>query len=138
MLVMGQGAVVVAAQVALENSRVTFDSALLGEVTLPTENLRGMVLNPPASPALKDKLIQRIANHTGTTDQLLLVNGDELTGTITEINDLDITINANVGEIDVAKSRVDAVLLNCTFFDPGPESGLALPTVQEAWHPVRS
>lgn len=119
LLVLGRGAVVVVGEVSLENSRVSFGSALLGEGSLATEDLRGLVLESPSSPQLKDKLIERISTHTGDSDRLLLTNGDELSGTITAIDPLDITINANVGEIDVARNRVEAVLLNSTFFDPG-------------------
>jgi len=117
-LVMSHGAVVVVDDLRLENNQIFFESRLLGTASLPVEQLHGIIMRPPAAAQPRDALAWRITTTTGDDDRLLLINGDELTGTITALDSARITIDANVGTIDVATNRVAAVLLNSTFFEP--------------------
>ncbi len=120
LLVMRQGAVVVVDTLHLENNQISFESQLLGTRTLATEQLRGIILRPPSAAQLQDALLLRITTTSADDDRLLLINGDELTGTITTLDTSQITIDANVGAIEVSTNRVAAVLLSSTFFEPRP------------------
>ncbi len=119
-LVMNQGAMLVVEELRLESSQITFESRSLGSGSMSPEQLRGIIFRPPSAVQLHDALVQHIAGTVADDDRLLLMNGDELAGTITALDMTRITIDANVGEIEVATNRVAAVLLSSTFVEPRP------------------
>lgn len=120
LLVLRHGAVVAANNISLADSQLSFESSLLGACSIALDQVRGIILKLPASSELQDKLFQRVATNTSEGDRLLLINGDELSGTITALAVQDITINANVGEIGVAPSRAEAILFNSKLLDSSP------------------
>ncbi len=126
LLVLNHGAVVVATNISLADDQLSFDSSLLGESSIELDQVRGIMLRLPASSELQDELLQRIATDPSEADRLVLINGDELSGTITALDAHEITINANVGEIDVAPNRVEAVLQSTKLLDssPAPSKGI--------------
>jgi hypothetical protein len=90
-LVLADGSVIVADLLALDGPTFTIgDASGLGRVvwnesSLPLENVRGIMLQPPADPLARDRLFRQIVDYRGAEDQLLLVGGAMVAGTLVAV-----------------------------------------------------
>jgi hypothetical protein len=83
LVVLADGGTLVAGsldQVTSQSLSITTD--LWGKVRLPLGQVRGIVFRPPAEALARDKLLERVLTAEGDEDQLLLDNGDLVTGQI--------------------------------------------------------
>ena len=113
-LVLADGSILMAENVAADKERLTANSELLGTLKLPLEALAGIVLQMPSQPADRDKLLDRLLRATGDADRLLLQNGDELTGLLTGIADEVAKLETDVGPVAIKLDRAAAIILNPT------------------------
>lgn len=119
-LVLSDGGLLVADVKEADRDRITVDSPLFGELQIPLELLAGIVLESPAVQEMADRLAQAIRGAQGNADQLLLDNGDKLTGSLRAIQ-MNVTsgtgklkLEAEVGPVEIGADRVVAVTLNPT------------------------
>lgn len=121
---------------ALNDETIIFDSSLWGEVSLPLAKVRGILFSPPTDPLNRDLLIDRMEQAAGRSDRVLLVNGDEVEGTL---------LQSEAGEADAGRvpaafalrpagsreivklpsERIQAIILNPALLDPFNKNDLA-------------
>jgi hypothetical protein len=111
-ILLADGGVLLAEIVKSDSDRLTVDSYLFGEVGFPLENLAGILLSPPADLKRRDELEFRIRDANGEDDRLILDNGDELTGTIATLSDMETELESSAGKIKVELARVAAIVFN--------------------------
>jgi hypothetical protein len=87
LVVLVGGGLLVADVKTADKETLVAESELFGSIRLPLEIVAGAVLEVPPDPRHRDRLIDRLATATGQTDRILLVNEDELPGTIESIGD---------------------------------------------------
>lgn len=92
------------------NNRLIAQSALWGRIALPMETLRGVLLNAPAEPLERDRLVDRIVREDRTEDQLLLDNRDVVGGVLTALGPDSATLNTAAGEVEISRERITAVV----------------------------
>ena len=73
----------------VEKDTVIARTELLGSVVLPRKKLRAILLNAPADNLRHSRIIDQLLAFQGGFDQLLLRNGDVLTGTLASIDQHD-------------------------------------------------
>lgn len=117
-LVLADGGQLVASIKEADRERITVDSALFGELQIPLELLAGVILNAPAGAERADRLLMAVRRAEGTTDRLLLENGDELAGSLRAIQSSAsrgggaVKLETEAGPVEAAMDRVEAVILN--------------------------
>jgi len=113
LLVLADGGLVAADErFSAGKEKLTADTLLFGQVSIPLERLAGVVLRLPADPVQRTLLIDRVASGTGLSDRLLLANGDEIPGTIRAIREGKAQVETGATAVDVDLSRVEALLYN--------------------------
>jgi hypothetical protein len=80
LVVLAGGGVLIAEVREIGAEQVVADSVLFGDVRLPLSRVRGIVFHPPAERLERDRLLDQVANATGSRDRLLLENGDVVEG----------------------------------------------------------
>ncbi len=111
-VVLADGGAVAAETVAVTGEFLDFISASLGSHTVGLAQVRGVVFRPPASTAARDRLFQSLASATGDRDRVLMIDGDELQGTLTSLDSRHVSLQAAVGAAQVELGRVAAVVFN--------------------------
>lgn len=96
----------------IADEQVTLFSDLFGGIVVPLEQVRGLIVHPPASRRARDLLVRRIQSAGHNSDLLLLANGDELAGRIVGLDQDQFTFETDLGPIDVAVDKVAGLLLN--------------------------
>lgn len=84
-VLLGGASLVIVDQWELDDTRFTVPlgaASVATEMSLPRTSVRGVVLSWPAEPAQRERLVRRLAESRGAQDQILLENGDTLTGMI--------------------------------------------------------
>ena len=128
-LVLADGGLLVADGIRSDSVSLTADSDLLGAIHLPLGQMAGVVLHPPNDRAARDRLFDRVTVASGQADRLLLLNGDQLSGTIQAIRDDQVLVQAEVGPLSVSADRIAAV----AFHAPAPAAPAASPTSLTVW-----
>jgi hypothetical protein len=123
-ILLADGSLIIADLVKSEGDTLIVDSVLLGELKLPLEALRGIVLHPPTDPQRRDRLLARLSGTSGDYDLLILDNADELTGTILTLSPEQIELESKVGKVPVDSARVAAILFNPTLVERIKPTGL--------------
>lgn len=82
------GRLVVSRIELLTGDRIVVDSPIWGDVSLPLELVRGVVLKQPAAAAERDRLQLQIASAAGDQDFVLLENGDRVQGILRGMPDM--------------------------------------------------
>jgi len=115
-LLTNQGSRIVADVTAWNEGQVQVESRAWQPGTIPVASLRAIILQPPASAALQDTLLQRIREHAGEDDLLFLQGGDILRGGVLGTSQrreilplIRIRIAGRAEEVRVPHSRVQAV-----------------------------
>jgi len=125
LLVLADGSLVAADERFLVGKeKLTADTLLFGQVSIPLERLAGIVLRLPADPVQRTLLIDRVGSGTGLSDRLLLANGDEIPGTIRAIRGGKAQVETGGTAADVDLSRVEAILYNPTLLQRTETKGL--------------
>ncbi len=126
-LVLADGGLLVADGIRSDAVSLTADSDLLGSINLPLGQMAGVVLHLPNDRAGRDRLLDRVTAASGRTDRLLLLNGDQLTGTINAIRDDQVLVQADVGPLSVPTDRIAAVAFRA------PAAPAASPQTRTVW-----
>jgi hypothetical protein len=118
------GGLVVADEVRIAKEQITGPSATFGEMALPIEVVAGIILRPGADRAAFDKLLARVVAPEGTSDRVLLENGDELAGTITALDDEKVVLRADAGPLEIKLDTIEAIAFDPSLVDRPRASGL--------------
>jgi hypothetical protein len=100
------------------------ESKLFGKLSLPLASLAGIVFRPPLDRARSDALETRLLAPGGQTDRVLLENGDELSGTIAGLGGASLSLQTEVGKLDVAVDKLAAMIFNPNLLDKPQLAGL--------------
>ena len=111
-LLLGGGGLIIAEPVAIAGDRLQAESRLFGRLELPLEALSGIVVNSPTDRAARDQLIGRIQSAGGQSDRVLLDNGDELSGTISDLNGEVLRLQSEPGPLELRLTSVRALIFN--------------------------
>ncbi len=111
-VVMADGGLLVADVLRADMESLTVRAAPFGTVKLPWERLCGVVFDPPAGRHRRDLLLDRLARATGSSDRLLLHNGDELAGFVVGLEQDTLKLETDVGVVEVETDAVVALVLN--------------------------
>ena len=93
-VLLADGSLIVASDVALEGESLLVDADLFGEPQgfsiagrskLPISSVRAIIFRVPLVSLERDVLFQKIADHQDAEDQLWLANGDLVQGTLTSL-----------------------------------------------------
>lgn len=90
-MVLADGSVLVADLLALEGPNFTIGDAsglgrvLWNESSLPLDQVWGILLQPAADPLARDRMVRQILDYRGAEDQLLLVGGATVGGTLAAV-----------------------------------------------------
>jgi hypothetical protein len=109
---LADGGLIPGEPVGMADGRIQFESDAMGSIELPLELLAGVILQWPSKDVERDQLVDRLLRHRGTTDLVLLANGDRLTGIVSRIDGQAVGIERDGTSSDLARPRVSAVLFN--------------------------
>jgi hypothetical protein len=109
-VVLASGAILVADVVSGDRNQLTADSALAGTIAFPWESLAAAVFHAPADAQRLDALLDQAARGGGTSDRLLLVNSDEVTGLVETIDNEKVHVQTELGPVDIETERVAAIV----------------------------
>ncbi len=112
LLVTADGGLLVADPLAIDPAEVTVYADLFGKLTLPVGRLAGVVFAPPADAPGRDRLLLQVERATGSTDQVLLDNDDQLAGTIERLADDTLHLRTETGVLKVDTGRITALVFN--------------------------
>lgn len=107
------------AAVRLNGDAVVVLSDLFGEIRLAKGMVRGVVFAQRRHVAEREKLVGRVRETSpntslrgrGSSDAVILANGDKLNGSLKELTRGSLAIETNAGVVKLPLSRVDAVVL---------------------------
>jgi hypothetical protein len=130
LVVLADGSLLAAEVHGADREGFSADSSLFGALRLPRMLVAGVLLHPPADRARRDSLIDRVLSSvTGATDgrgltggdadRALLVNGDEVAGTIERIAEGKIRLQSTVGPLELEIRRVGAILCRAALVPRG-------------------
>jgi NPCBM/NEW2 domain len=124
-VVLAGGGMIAAEGVGIQDEQLRGTSPTFGKLNLPLELVAGIIFRPPLEASAGDKLLARLLAPGGRTDRLLLDNGDELTGTITAIDDRRVALHSDGADPwEVQLDTVRAIAFNPTLIDKPRASGL--------------
>jgi hypothetical protein len=83
-VVLDCGSVLVGDMTAMDRDVVTVRGGLWPEIRLPKQRVRGIVFRPPLDLLQRDLLFRRICTESRSDDQLLLDNGDQMSGRLAD------------------------------------------------------
>lgn len=84
----------------------------LGDLSVPLERVRGVVLRLPTLDRRRDALIDRVLFSSGQSDRLLMENGDEIEGRLRSLESRNLRFEAPVGPLELQLDAVAAILLD--------------------------
>jgi hypothetical protein len=129
-LVLAGGGLLVADVLKLDKERLQVDSALLGPVALPLDQVLGVIFQPPAVAAQRDLLARQLAarkdsaGRTLDVDRLILANGDQLQGTIVALGERSVQLERGPQVAQVEVARLAALAFNPSLTRTEPARGL--------------
>jgi len=109
-VILSGGSLLVVDRVEVRDGRLWIESPTWGQVDMPLEAVRGIVLHPPHDATVRDRLIDRVRRATGEHDQLWLENEDTAGGQLTAINGRQVLLRTDTDDVAVAISDVLAVV----------------------------
>jgi hypothetical protein len=125
-VVLADGSLLVAQIAQLADERLAVDGEMCGRLEIPLARVRGVIVDPPPSPAARDRLWEQLAAVQGVEDQLILKNGDVLRGVLKTVQQRDetalsgslVTTFAVQGrDVTIPESRISAMIFNPALVD---------------------
>ena len=122
-IVLPLGGVIATDTLRIEKENLQGSSSVFESLNIPLELAAGIIFRPPLDSAKQDQLRLRMTSSGGQTDRVLLDNGDELTGTIARLDEKGLTLQTDVGNVQLESSKLAAVIFNPTLLKPVAPSG---------------
>ena len=82
-ILLSNGSLLAAEVLGIGDDAVSLYGELWGRAQIPLRFVQGMMLDPPADPAERDRLYELIVSGVGGEDRLILENGDVIAGVVT-------------------------------------------------------
>ncbi len=123
-IVLSNGGVLVADLVRTEQEQILISSALYGELSISLEQVAVVLLEPSVDPIHRRRFLDASRDASATSDRLILVNGDELEGTVTAITPQQIELETRLGAVAVERDRVLAVVFDPSLAAPSKHTDL--------------
>ncbi|MFI4874728.1 MAG: hypothetical protein ACIALR_05300, partial [Blastopirellula sp. JB062] len=101
---------------------VGYPSAAFDELKVPLRLVRGIAFRLPLDDRKRQTLFARIENYAGIDDQLLLENGDVISGLIAAIQSDAIQLETAKDSLVIERTRVAAVLFAPSLASPPQDS----------------
>ena len=124
LVVLPRGGLIVVDNALVDGEQLLAVSPTFGKLSLPIDGAAGIIFRPPLDRAAFDKLLSRVAAPGGRGDRLLLQNGDELTGTITAMDDNRVVLQATTDSLEVKIDTLLAITFDPTLSDAPQVDGL--------------
>jgi hypothetical protein len=111
-VVMADGGLMVADVLEAGPRKIVADSGLFGLVELPPEEVAAIVFRLPADRHAQDLLFDRARSAGARRDEVILANGDVIGGRFRGLRDDVLTLEADVGPLEIETDRVRALVFN--------------------------
>ncbi len=137
LVVITDGSLLVADVRSADREHLSAESRLFGTLRLPRPRVAGVLFHLPADRDGRDRVIDRVRSAVmgatsgrglmgGDADRVLLVNGDEVAGTIERLAEGKLRLQSNVGPLELEIGRVGAIVFQAAPAPPaegprGPE-----------------
>jgi len=110
------------------DEHVLIESSLLGVVRVPLEFIATWRSPRAAQPRWKHAANQMLARPSAGVDRLLLGNGDQVEGIVTEINDQTFLLQTKSGDVRIDQDRIIAATIVAAeiVHAPGPNARVSL------------
>lgn len=126
-IVMAGGGIIAVSELEIlraDQDRLSVQSLNYGSLSLPIDRLAAVIFKPPADPAQRLELIDRLLATDDETDRALLVNGDVITGIMKRMNARTVAFDAKVGPVDLDRRQLVALAFNPALINPPRHTGL--------------
>jgi hypothetical protein len=110
--VLADGGLLPAQPLRIDAGQVVLKSESLRTLRVPLESLAGVIFRWPADHAERDRLTDRLLRVKGSSDNVLLANGDRLSGVVTQLDDREVQLDDDGHVTRLARARVSAVVFN--------------------------
>ncbi len=123
-VVLADGGLVSADVLEVDKETLRAESAVFGLVEVPLELLRGIVFQLPLERQERDLLLDSVLNADGNHDELILSNGDRISGRLEAVGESSVQIESAVGPVDVERHRLRALVFNPSLIASTAATGL--------------
>jgi hypothetical protein len=123
-IVLADGGLLLTQLPTVDKQNLAAESDLFGRVQLPLEQVAGLVLQLPGDRPRRESLLDRVADAAGESDRVLLLNGDELAGSVTGVGADAIRLDTATGPLAIGMDRAAAVVFNPALRRPAAARGL--------------
>lgn len=137
-LLLVDGSLLAAEVLSSDEKQLHLYSDLCGSIAVPLETIASIVYHPPVDLSKRDQLLAELRQPNGggaaaspdgkasrqNADQLILENGDRLTGTITTIEADKLSLETQTGPLSVEVERIVAVSFNPSLLSSVEPRGL--------------
>ncbi|NLE39198.1 MAG: hypothetical protein GX621_14340 [Pirellulaceae bacterium] len=114
------GGILPAEPVRIEGGHAVLESDSLGNVRVPLESLAGLIFAWPAGRVEQDRFVERLLQANGSSDRVLLANGDWLTGVVAAFDGRSLRVDNDGESNDLPRDRLGAVVFNPALRSPPP------------------
>jgi hypothetical protein len=111
-MMLNDGGQLVADLARVDRGHLDLLAPTAGNLRLPLEVVRGIVLEPSFDARTRDAQIDAILAATGETDTLVLENKDVLQGTLQGYQNEQFQLESAVGEVSIPRAKVASVILD--------------------------
>lgn len=108
-LLLHDGSLLAAQLVGLKDGVMKADSDSLGLLEIPISRLAALVLELPAAPVERDRLLDRALQAESAETRAVLLNGDVVRGRLLALGGADIQLETEVGPLTLALGRVSSI-----------------------------
>ncbi|MCS7237580.1 MAG: NPCBM/NEW2 domain-containing protein [Thermoguttaceae bacterium] len=121
-VILADGSLLAVTGIQIAEERAYLRGVHLAEAVLPLDLLAGVVLMPPGDKERKDRLLDRILFADINNDQILLANGDRISGVVLRLDDKICLVEIEGGTAPVPRENVVAIT-----FQPALRAGVTKP-----------
>ena len=107
----------------LNGEKLSCDTRRLGRLELSLSSVRGVIFHGPLRSLEADLLVQQIVEAGGNSDQLILDNGDRLSGNLTELGADKLKLEVEGRSLELEVRNVVAIIFNPTLTRTAKPSG---------------
>ena len=124
LVVLTDGSLLAADVLGADKGSLDLYSPLFRRVQLPLERVAGVAFRLPPDQRARDLLLDRVAKAAGDADRVILLHGDEITGSLEAIRDDTAYLNTQHGPLDLEVHRLRAIMFNPALWRRSDRRGL--------------
>ncbi|MDI9445145.1 MAG: NPCBM/NEW2 domain-containing protein [Planctomycetota bacterium] len=108
-LLLRDGSLLAARRVDLKDGVIGADADSLGQLEIPFSRLAAVVLELPAAPVQRDRLLDRALQAETAETRAVLLNGDVVRGRLLALGGTEIQLETEVGPVTLALDRISSI-----------------------------